>query len=102
MRGDGEMLAVGVPIVFGRTLFGAICFDRIAAYDAEDVTLLESCALYAGARLYHENAVQSSERYARLAFTDALTGIANRRNFDDAVRARMGARDARPDADRQS
>jgi diguanylate cyclase (GGDEF)-like protein len=91
VRGDGEMLAVGVPIHFGRTLFGAICFDRIAGYDAEDVTLLESCALYAGARLYHENAVQSSERYARLAFSDGLTGIANRRNFDETF-AREWAR----------
>jgi diguanylate cyclase (GGDEF)-like protein len=91
VRGDGEKLAVGVPIHFGRTLFGAICFDRIAAYDAEDVTLLESCALYAGARLYHENAVQSSERYARLAFSDGLTGIANRRNFDETF-AREWAR----------
>jgi diguanylate cyclase (GGDEF)-like protein len=83
VRGDGEKLAIGVPIHFGRSTFGAICFDRIVAYDAEDVTLLESCALYAGARLYHESAVQSSERYARLAFTDALTGIANRRSFDE-------------------
>ncbi|HTA40764.1 MAG TPA: diguanylate cyclase, partial [Candidatus Acidoferrales bacterium] len=91
VRGDGEKLAVGVPIHFGRTLFGAICFDRIAAYDAEDVTLLESCALYAGARLYHEGAVQSSERYARLAFSDGLTGIANRRNFDETF-AREWAR----------
>jgi diguanylate cyclase (GGDEF)-like protein len=94
VRGDGERLAVGIPIHFGRTLFGAICFDRIAGYDAEDVTLLESCALYAGARLYHEGAVQSSERYARLAFTDALTGIANRRNFDETY-AREWARAVR-------
>jgi diguanylate cyclase (GGDEF)-like protein len=94
VRGDGQKLAVGVPIHFGRMLFGAICFDRIAAYDAEDVTLLESCALYAGARLYHENAVQTSERYARLAFSDGLTGIANRRSFDEAF-AREWARAVR-------
>jgi len=94
VRGDGEKLAIGIPIHFGRTLFGAMCFDMVASYVADDVTLLESCALYAGARLYHESSVQSSERYARLAFTDGLTGIANRRLFDETF-AREWARGVR-------
>jgi diguanylate cyclase (GGDEF)-like protein len=94
IRRDGAEMDLGVPIRFGRTLFGAICLEGVAAHDAERVTLLESCALHAGARLYHESSVASSERYAKLAFTDGLTGVANRRNFDD-VFAREWSRAAR-------
>jgi diguanylate cyclase (GGDEF)-like protein len=81
-RGDGAQREVSVPIHFGRMVFGAIGFGCTTDLDAEHVTLLESCALYVGARLYHEHAVADSETFAKLAFTDALTAIANRRSFD--------------------
>lgn len=83
VRAQGDCSSVGVPVAFGRTLYGAICLDRIATLDLEHIALLESCALSVGAHLHHEDAMASSERLARLAFTDALTGIANRRRFDD-------------------
>jgi diguanylate cyclase (GGDEF)-like protein len=82
VRGDSVDRDVSVPIQFGRMAFGAIGFGGITELDAEHLTLLESCALYVGARLYHENAVADSEAFAKLAFTDALTSIANRRSFD--------------------
>lgn len=94
VRSEGTAPSIGVPIRFGRTIFGAMVLDKIAAYDVEHVTLLESCALYLGARLYHESTVATSERFAKLAFTDGLTGVANRRRFDEAV-AREWARAAR-------
>lgn len=84
VRSGHAGFSVGVPMAFGRTLFGAICLDGVAACDPERVALLESCALYLGAHLHHENAMASSERFAQLAFTDGLTGIANRRRFDEA------------------
>jgi diguanylate cyclase (GGDEF)-like protein len=84
VRNQGKRFEVGVPIRFGRALFGAICMEDVAASDAEHVALLESCALYVGARLYHEDTIAGSERFAKLAFTDGLTGIANRRQFDEA------------------
>jgi diguanylate cyclase (GGDEF)-like protein len=84
VRAKSGGLSVGVPIAFGRTLYGAICLDRIAESDPERIALLESCALYMGAHLHHESTMASSERFAQLAFTDSLTGIANRRRFDEA------------------
>jgi diguanylate cyclase (GGDEF)-like protein len=81
-RPDG--LEIGVPIRFGRTVFGAICMRDIAAHDDERMTLLESCALHAGARLYRDATTEDQERYALLAYTDSLTDIANRRKFDEA------------------
>jgi diguanylate cyclase (GGDEF)-like protein len=77
-------LEIGVPIRFGRTFFGAICLRDIAAHDDERMTLLESCALHAGARLYRDATTEDQERYALLAYTDSLTDIANRRKFDEA------------------
>ena len=38
-----------------------------------------------GARLEHEGVLASTEHYARLALSDALTGVANRRRFDEAM-----------------
>ncbi|MBV8489997.1 MAG: diguanylate cyclase [Candidatus Eremiobacteraeota bacterium] len=98
VRANGEACETGVPVRFGRTPFGAICVQTSAALDAECLTLLESCALYLGARLYHESTVASTERYTRLAFTDGLTGIANRRQFDETIVSewQRAARDGTP------
>lgn len=85
-----------VPICFGRTLLGAFWLTG-ATCNSEQLTLLESCALYAGARLYHERTTATSERFAQLAFTDGLTGIANRRRFDEAL-AQEWSRAARESA----
>lgn len=76
-----------LPIRFGETLLGKICIVTDEPWDAELEALLESCALHIGARLYHEQVVASSERYAHLALTDALTGIANRRSFDERLQS---------------
>ncbi|HZY99416.1 MAG TPA: diguanylate cyclase [Candidatus Baltobacteraceae bacterium] len=86
-----------VPIRFGRTALGAIWLAGATVCDAEHLMLLESCALYAGSRLYHERTTASSE-FAQLAFTDGLTGIANRRRFDEALALEWprAARDGAP------
>ncbi len=75
--------SIAVPIRFGATLLGAICVEGAAPPDGELVTLLESCALSAGSRLNTDAMIDNTDRYERLAFTDALTGIANRRRFDE-------------------
>jgi len=98
VRGEPGAIALGVPIRFGNAVLGAICLDGIVEYHPEDLTLLESCALYLGARIYYENTLLSSERYAALAFTDGLTGVPNRRKFDDTL-AREWARALRNESE---
>jgi GGDEF domain-containing protein len=80
-----EGTSIGVPIRFGTTLLGAICVENAAPPDRELITLLESCGLSAGARINTDALVDKTARYERLAFTDALTGIANRRRFDETL-----------------
>ncbi|GAC1537492.1 MAG: hypothetical protein NVS2B17_10230 [Candidatus Velthaea sp.] len=91
---DERGAAIAVPIRFGRTLLGVLALDGAAKAELDAVTLVEACALHIGARIYYENTLQSSERFATLAFTDGLTSIANRRKFDEAL-AREWSRGAR-------
>ncbi|GAC1406444.1 MAG: hypothetical protein NVSMB64_12110 [Candidatus Velthaea sp.] len=77
--------SLGVPIRFGHALLGVLAFEAARAADSEAVTLLEACAFQVGARVYYENTLRSSERFAALAYTDGLTAIANRRQFDDTL-----------------
>ncbi len=76
---------VGVPIRFGRQLLGAIVVEGVPSEALEHVPLLESCALYVGARIDHAHTLERTERYARLALIDSLTGVANRRKFDEML-----------------
>jgi diguanylate cyclase (GGDEF)-like protein len=76
---------IGVPIRFGRKLHGAIVASGTSAFDEHAIALLESCALYAGARISNDGARSSESRFERLASTDALTGLANRRRFDEVL-----------------
>lgn len=100
--GAGELVSeavrgettLGVPIRFGRETLGAIVVEGIGPDDLVNAPLLESCALYAAARLHHESTLESTQRFARLALVDGLTGIANRRKFDDTF-PREWARSAR-------
>jgi diguanylate cyclase (GGDEF)-like protein len=76
---------VGLPIRSGKHVFGVISFEAASACDPELLTLLESCAMFAGARLSREELSQRAARYEQLAFVDGLTGIANRRRFDELL-----------------
>ncbi len=74
---------VVVPMIFGGTAIGLLGVESSAAagIESEDVWLFEALATYLGARL-------SDTRNAELvqvAATDALTGLANRRAFDEAL-----------------
>ncbi|HEY0798059.1 MAG TPA: diguanylate cyclase, partial [Candidatus Baltobacteraceae bacterium] len=78
---------LGVPIRFGERILGAIVVETASRADGELVMLLESCGLFAGARLNRDALLQSTARYEQLAFTDGLTGVANRRRFDEVLAA---------------
>jgi diguanylate cyclase (GGDEF)-like protein len=84
-RPNPAQTSIGVPIRFGSALLGALCVENAVRPDRELITLLESCALSAGARINTDAMVDNTARYERLAFTDALTGIANRRRFDETL-----------------
>jgi len=77
--------AVGVPIRSGQRILGAIAFAVESLPDAEVLTLLESCAMFAGARLSRDMLLKSTARYEELAYTDGLTDVANRRRFDELL-----------------
>jgi diguanylate cyclase (GGDEF)-like protein len=88
-RADGAERAGGetvrVPVIFAGVTLGELRLTTQAALDARDVQLLEACGVYLGARLHDEQLRLRSERYERLALTDALTGVANRRAFDERL-----------------
>jgi diguanylate cyclase (GGDEF)-like protein len=88
--------AIFVPIPFGGRVVGVLSVQsrRSDAYDEDDVAMLESCAIYLGARLHDEERRATSESLKQMAATDALTGLANRRSFDETL-AREWSRCAR-------
>ncbi|HTW85460.1 MAG TPA: diguanylate cyclase [Candidatus Sulfotelmatobacter sp.] len=78
--------ALVVPIRFAMQTLGTLRFEGVRdPANPVLVSLLDSCALFVGARLHHEGTLRNTRRYAELAFTDALTGLANRRRFDEAL-----------------
>lgn len=83
-RSAGDAVTVGAPIRFGSGLLGTVVLDGVGA-DLTLIPLLESCALYLGACIHSESALEATQRYAKLALVDALTGVANRRKFDETL-----------------
>jgi diguanylate cyclase (GGDEF)-like protein len=79
--------AIFVPIPFGGRIVGVLSIQsgKPNAYDDEDLLLLESCAIYLGARIHDEEQRAATEQLQHIATTDALTGLANRRAFDEAL-----------------
>ena len=49
------------------------------------MSLLETCAVYLGARLHDEQSRVRTEQLERLALTDSLMMVSNRRAFDQAI-----------------
>jgi len=78
--------AAGTPLRFGRGVLGAIVLDGVRA-DPGLIPLLETCALYLGARIHRDGPLEATRRHAKLPFVDDLTGVANRGRFEEALAA---------------
>ncbi|MHB8461899.1 MAG: diguanylate cyclase, partial [Vulcanimicrobiaceae bacterium] len=76
-----------VPIQFGGRSVGVLSVQSSIrdAYSADDLSILETCALYIGSRLATQRRMEESERFEHLAHTDPLTGLPNRRLFEEAL-----------------
>ena len=92
--------AVAVPLRHQNAIVGALGVraDESTAYEDDDVDTLRACALYLSVRVQQEAMREERDRYAMLAGTDALTGIANRRAFDERLDQewRRAVRDGSP------
>jgi non-specific serine/threonine protein kinase len=79
--------AIYLPIAFGGKTVGALGVTGTAPrhFDDDQISMLESCVVYLGARIHDERSRADRERLERIAFTDQLTGLANRRAFDEAL-----------------
>ena len=75
---------VFVPLKFGNETIGvlAVRSEHPAAYDQQDVELLETCAMYVAVRVYVARQSSAKAALEDLASHDGLTGVANRRAFD--------------------
>lgn len=76
--------AVFVPLKFGAEIIGVLSVQSTQpdAYDEGDVALLQTCALYLSVRIHQAQIETRSARLANIASTDSLTGVANRRSFN--------------------
>lgn len=81
--------AIAVPLSYDGGTVGALGIraGEGTSYDDEDVDVLRACALYVAVRVHEQRLRDERDRLAVLAGTDPLTGIANRRSFDDRLAA---------------
>lgn len=104
-QSDDRLSAVFVPLKFGTQIIGVLSVQtgEPKAYDEDDVDLLQTCALYLSVRVHQAQLESQSARLENIASTDSLTGVANRRWFNQRLAAewRRGVRRtaARPAVD---
>lgn len=82
--------ATRVPAIFSGMTMAELRLQAQAPLDADDVAMLQACAVYLAARLHDERQRTQSEKLEQLAHTDQLTGVANRRAFDDKLTREWG------------
>lgn len=82
---DDRVSAVFVPLKFGSHTIGVLSVQsaQTDAYDEADVDLLQTCALYLSVRIHQAQLETQSARLENIASTDSLTGVANRRSFNE-------------------
>lgn len=93
----GIRAAVAVPLKSKGTTLGVLtaCANTERAIAEEDVTLMKAIASQIGSAIHN---AQLYERMSQLSLTDELTGLSNRRRFDQSVQAEIlrAKRDGKP------
>lgn len=86
---DDRVSAIFVPLKFGSKTIGVLSVqsNEPDAYDEEDVELLQTCALYLSVRVHQAQIESQSARLENIAATDSLTGVSNRRSFNQRLSA---------------
>jgi len=86
---DRRISAIFVPLKFGAKTLGVLSVQSNAAdaYDEDDVALLQTCALYLSVRIHQAQLETQSARLENIAATDSLTGVPNRRSFNQRFTA---------------
>ena len=82
---DERVSAIFVPLKFGTQVIGVLSVQSVQqdAYDEADVALLQTCALYLSVRIHQAQLETHSARLENIASTDVLTGVPNRRSFNE-------------------
>src|SRR5256885_348095 len=90
---DESMLAV--PVIFEARLIGVIVSVKVGLhqYTGDHLRLLSILANQAAVSIFNARLI---ERLAAMARTDPLTGVANRRAFEQALEQRLGAESVGP------
>ena len=92
--------SVAVPLMYGGEAIGAVgvLAAEATSYNDEDADALRVCALYLAVRVHEERLREERDRLAVLAGTDPLTGLPNRRAFDQRLESewRRGIRAGTP------
>jgi diguanylate cyclase (GGDEF)-like protein len=85
--GSDAVSAIYVPLKFGPDVIGVLSVQSPAAnaYGASDVELLETCALYLAVRVHDARQESANRALQGLVSSDGLTGVANRRAFDERL-----------------
>src|SRR5579872_1734636 len=80
--------AIFVPLKYGTEIIGALSVQTAApdAYNEDDVSLLQTCALYLSVSVQRSQLESQSAALKSIASTDSLTGLANRRFFNERIR----------------
>ena len=84
---ESRISAIWVPLKFGTNVIGVLSVQspHADAYDEEDLALLRVCALYLSVRIHEAQVEKETAHFADLASTDALTGVPNRRAFNETL-----------------